>query len=630
MKTSRILLIACFAIQTLVAFGQDVFDEGFTIGRPETYNEESVHEDGLYRAPRRIGSQTTAPLRSMGVQHVPVVLVAFPDQAFTVKPDSASVKEYYRLFCNGTKNGQLYTGHGSHGSIYDYFVEQSDSMFQPEFTVIGPVTLDSCFAYYGENSYDDKGNLKVKDIHFSQFRSDALTKAVQIHTDWDVFDNDKNGDIDMVFFVFAGVGENIAGVDSNRIWPKETTSSTKIGNYTFACSAVTSETRPSKWNENRTEILETKGDGVGVFIHELSHALGLPDFYDTNYKAFGMDLWSIMDTGEYGNNGYNPSNYTAYEREFMGWEPLPELTEPCILTIPCFSDGGTGYRIRNEANPDKEYYIIENRQARGWDDFVGLKGHGLQVTHVDYDESKWKKNNLNTDPLHQRMTIIAANNCYDGTNNPQGSSKVWLATLKGNLYPGDTQNYELTDESTPAAEVFTGMLMHKPLRNITENEDGTVTVCFRTFGRLDAPEAYEAENIEMNEFDASWSEVDHATRYAYEIYRDTIVIQCDTIAETQLHVEGLQPSSALKYRVRALADTPEDSLDSEWSDFSYLSTLADFIRDVSDSDKRVDVYTAGGILVSHCHADELSRLSLHRGIYIVRYANGSARKAYIR
>ena len=40
-----------------------------------------------------------------------------------------------------------------------------------------------------------------------------------------------------------------------------------------------------------------------------------------------MDYWSIMDYGQYYFNGYAPPGYTAYERSFMGWLRVTELSE---------------------------------------------------------------------------------------------------------------------------------------------------------------------------------------------------------------------------------------------------------------------------------------------------------------
>ena len=576
---------------------------------------------------RRIGSQATAPLKSHGTQRVPVVLVQFQDVKFMEPADTtcSSVNEFYQKFCNGTMDGKRYRGHGSSGSIRDYFVEQSDSAFFPEFEVIGPVTLDSVVSYYGKNS-------PGRDTNYGKFTKETLKKAVAEFGDWSTFDNDKNGTIDLVFFIYAGMGEhNTRGMRPELLWPKESQSGTTIDGTTFGASGITSEARPL-FNSDYTQIVGMKTDGIGVFVHELSHALGLPDFYDTKGKAFGMDMWSVMDYGEYANNGDTPGNYTAYERDFMGWRRLVTLEEPCVLNIPCFYDGGKGYKIVNEANPN-EYYVIENRQPKGWDTYVGQRGHGLQVTHVDYDAGRWNSNNLNTDAAHQRMTIIAANNDYFGAG--MGDQTKWLNALKGNLFPGDKNVYELTDESSPAARVFsnsvvyTGATMHKPLRNITENEDGTITVCYCTNGQLPTMEAPEVENVMMDRFDAHWPLVENATKYGYELRQGDGLLKTDTIAETSISIENLLPSIELQLRVKALADRPEDYIDGEWSEWTTFSTLSDGIRSVGSS-SIADVYTMSGLYIGRRHINELSNVMPSRGIYILRLSDGTSRKILLK
>ncbi len=600
---------------------QSEADDWRANGRLELFNETTIDEGGVHRARLYVGSQTTAPLKAYGEQRVPVVLVAFADKQFTVADGTETgVNEFYNKFCNGTMDGNLYTDHGSHGSVRDYFVEQSDSVFFPEFTIIGPVTLDNGYATYGKNSGS------TKDTGYSTFRNEAVAKAQEAYSgEWSDFDNDDDGSVDMVFFVYAGLGENNGG-DEDCIWPKESPSSTTINGIKYACSGATCELHSSTRDE-AGNVLTTKADGMGVFVHELSHALGLPDFYDTNNVAFGMDLWSVMDYGEYGNDGYNPGNYTAYERDFMGWRPVIDIEEPAVLTIPCFADGGTGYRITNDANSD-EYYVIENRQAKGWDDMVCTMGHGLQVTHVDYSSSRWNANTVNTDPNHQRMTIIAANNQYDGSNTAE-SFAVWREVLGGNLFPGTSLNYSLTDESNPAATVYTGELMHKPIIDITENEDSTITLCFRTNGQLATPEPNVAAETDDG-FKVSWPTVENATSYVCELYNGELLVRTDTVADTSLEYLNLATSNALAYRVRAFADTPYDYIPSEWSELSHFANTADAIEGVSDSELLVRVYNASGVMVSYCHADELNRLSLRRGVYIIRYSNGATKKVMIR
>lgn len=286
---------------------------------------------------KRVGSVQTAPIKTVGLKYVPVVLVSFADKYFSVVSSHQNLLRYYELFCNGLRNDERYTGHGSRGSIKDYFLEQSMGQFEPEFILIGPVRIDSAYAFYGADSYDGNGKILHLDVKFSLFRNEAISKALSLYSDWSIFDNDADGSVDMVFFPYAGMGQNNGGSEAT-IWPKEFTAAVTIAGTRFATSAAYCECRPLR-RDGQGKVVETKVDGIGVFVHELSHALGLPDFYDTKNVVFGMDMWSVMDYGEYCNNGYNPANGTAYERNFMGWEPLPEIVGPSTLHLGCFAYG---------------------------------------------------------------------------------------------------------------------------------------------------------------------------------------------------------------------------------------------------------------------------------------------------
>ncbi len=431
-------------------------------------------------APQRIGSQATAPLPATGSPKVPVVLVNFQDSVFHVADTDEGIREYYDRYCNGTRDGQLYKGHGSYGAIRDYFAQQSDSIFMPEFVIIGPVTLDHPEEYYGANG-------SGKDSRYSEFRNHAIAKATQLYDgDWMDFDNRGLEQVDMVFFIFAGCGEANGG-PSTTIWPKESTGSITLNGIKFATSACCNENR-GRTDENGN-VIQTKPDGIGIMCHELSHALGLPDFYDTrsNATAFGMDLWSLMDYGCHADNGATPCAYTAYERDFMGWRSMQELTEWGSVTLASLEADGVGMKIVNDENAN-EYYVLENRQPIGWDSSVGSFGHGLQVTHVDYDATRWRSNNVNTDPTHQRMTIIAANNLYYGTSNPETTSaEMLINTWKGNMYPfvgynadgNHVRNDSLTANSTPAATVYTAAgYLGKNLYDIHEHGANLVSFYF--------------------------------------------------------------------------------------------------------------------------------------------------------
>lgn len=400
------ILFALLTLCSIVLSAQTVNEDNEWLmnRRPEHIYQYS--ENGVRRLPSRVGSRQTAALTCMGQPKVPVVLVEFADRPFyAAGKTKEEIRHSYDLFFNGEVNEEVEKGTGSRGSVRQYFKDQSLGQFQPVFEILGPVCLDSSYVEYGRN------NGSSKDVGIQKFYREALQKILKEEkTDWAMFDNNQNGNVDMVFFIHSGWGENtVSTADPNAIWAKESTSSLTVTvidsvntdnadtdnlepksdtiSVTFGCYAVCSEARVKSNSQLKTDLDDEKYkngynvdnlmmDGIGVCIHELSHALGLPDFYDTRNVAFGMDLWSVMDYGEYGMNGYWPGGYNAYERDFMGWQPLEVLSDTTVLNIPCFADGGHGYKIVNEANED-EYYIIENRQAKGWDEKVCGKGHGL-------------------------------------------------------------------------------------------------------------------------------------------------------------------------------------------------------------------------------------------------------------
>lgn len=566
---------------------------------------------------RRVGSASSALVRPHGRKVLPVILASFADLGFTVADDSASVNAWYDGFCNGER----FTGHGGTGSVRDYYADMSGGDFMPEFRVIGPLQLDSVCSYYGKDSG------YAKDVNYGAFLRECFVKASLSVEDWSVFDNDGNGTVDMAMIIFAGLGQNYTnslGI-TDVIWPKEQPTYISVDGVNVAGCSSCSELRPRSVVNGK--LVSTRPDGNGVCLHEMSHALGLPDFYDINNRAFGMDYWSLMDYGSYVNNGLSPVAYTAYERDFMGWQPLKTPDGPCTLRIPCFADGGCGYRIVNDENPD-EYYVIENRQARGWDNMLcGRFGGGLMVTHVDYSQGAWTGNRVNADSRHQRMTIIPANNSLIGSNNAI-SMEHWINSLTGNLYPGDTDNRELTDESVPASEVFVGGYMGKPIYDIDVDTAGVVTLKYCPYGRLDVARNLFGSDIYDTDAMLRWDEVPHAEMYNLRVYdgENALVTSADSITVNYFRLEDLSPQTSYRFRVQAISDAWRNG---GWAESDIFRTTADGLPDIGESTRLVRVYNSGGVFVTECYADETSRLALGKGVYIVRYKDGKIKKIHI-
>lgn len=466
---------------------------------------KSLVRKEVNRIPMTVGKRETAPLTSMGTPAVPVVLVQFADKKFSANQDAehkdtVDLFTFYDRYLNGLRDGGHYYGGGSVGAVAEYFRDQSYGQFVPEFHVIGPITLDKDYAWYGNN---DKG----RDWNISAFYKEAIQKAQEWMKNegksWNTFDNNNDGKVDMAYFIYAGRGENDSQQrDENAIWPAERGNGGTIGGIAYGAYACCNE------------IFNGKADGIGVMCHELSHALGLPDFYDTNYEAYGLDYLDIMDSGNYCQNGYRPCYYSAYERDFMGWRELITLEADKgqdVTLYPMSSDQGYGYKIVNKENPN-EYYVLENRQNQGWDKYFGYgtdtygRVHGMMVIHIDYKESRWTANSVNTDEEHQLCTIIPADDMalssmFAGTKEIIDGVDYkytfinYHKSMSGDMYPGVP--YEINDEAPQYNITFEGCdnlmgkramvytktgstpgEMKQPITDIVEHSDGTITFKF--------------------------------------------------------------------------------------------------------------------------------------------------------
>ena len=560
-----------------------------------------------------VGAKENAPMPCVGSPKIPVILVNFSDVKMTVADTDEAIQEYYDKYCNGTRDGNLYTGAGCRGAVRDYFVQQSDSAFLPEFHVMGPVTLAQPVAYYGEN------NGSVTDIRFRDFCREALEQAIALDGNFaETYDNNGDGVVDLAFFIYAGISENDNGAPEYVIWPKELLSPVTIGEVTVAVLACGAEL-----------TLTSAGSipvGIGTVCHELSHSLGLPDTYDTQYyTALGMSYWSLMDSGSYVDNGKVPCGYTAYERDFLQWRPLQTLERSTTVRLRPLEAGGVGYKIVNEANPD-EYYVVENRQAVGWDSSLGSIGHGMLVTHVDYDRNVWTSNRLNVDADHQRMTFFPANNLYVGQYNASSSAELANA-LSGQLYPGVSGNESLTDTSVPSSVVFTGGFMGKPIKQIRELENGDVVFKFMPKGRLEAPEGVEADDVAADGFMLAWEGCLNAECYAVEIYGmdpagaylEHPVAVMDSVRSTSCRVDlgNVVPAEtydAYVCRVLAMHDEYEDS---PYSDTCRVEMTSTGISSVlqENAEDRAEIYSLNGVLQA---VSQEGAKTLPKGVYIMR------------
>ena len=429
---------------------------------------------GTQNAPARTATRA-ASSQYTGQKKGLVILIAFPDRRFT----HGSPALYERIL-----NEENFTDPvGFVGSVSDYFRDQSNDAFNLTFDVAGPYTMPEGYAYYG-------GDVPSRDANMAEMWRYAL-RAADEDVNYKDYDWNGDGQVEQVFFIYAGLGQANGG-EVETIWPHKSAVANEdrteylvfdgVRVFDYACSC---ECQPAAYElEGDTYVVsETKIDGIGTICHEFSHCLGLADLYDIDYSGgYGMDAWDLMSSGSYNGNSFRPACYTGAERMWIGWKQPIELTEATEINgMKSLENGGESYIIRNDANPD-EYYILDNRQPDGrWD--AGLPGAGLLITHVDYDQGVWDSNGPNDDPKHQRCTPIPADGNFD----------TYTENIAGDAYPYGSNN-SLTNESTPAATVYTKntdgtKYMNKPITDITQNPDGTISF---NFGVQAGPLFYES------------------------------------------------------------------------------------------------------------------------------------------
>ena len=401
----------------------------------------------------------------MGSPKALVILVEFTDTTFTLPDPKASFNDYL----NNETGNIVDRGHGENRNakgVKGYFKDMSFGQFTPQFDVVGPVKLSHPLRYYGA------GN-----DNMSRLIPDACS-AVNDSVDFSQYDSNGDGYVDLVYVIYAGHSESEAGNSTDDIWPKSgysdfgTFDGKKVYRY-----GVNNELNGRETSKNKLI------NGIGLFCHEFSHTMGLPDIYATsgapgyNKDNFGMEFWDLMDGGEYVHSGRFPTAYTSWELEVMGWMNVDTLTDTAHVVLRTIDSKGDSARSCKIVNPSvkNEAIYLQNIQNKGWNYY--LPGHGLLVYRVSYasDDVNFADNPNNGSrprivciPADGKLGAIAD---YADDSTPDN----YYADMAGDTYPG-TSNVS----SIASFTMYSGDALDRPILNI--KEDGTL-VSFDYLGK---------------------------------------------------------------------------------------------------------------------------------------------------
>ena len=386
-----------------------------------------------------------------------VILAEFQDTTFTIQ-DTKKVFTNYLMnedHFSDTRYGQNQNYKGVRG----YFKDCSYGQFTPVFDVVGPIKLPKKHAIYGAGN--DRMDLLLADA----------CAAVDDLVDFAKYDANNDGIVDLVYIIYAGHSANYHDNKVSNIWPK---SGTVTISDTFDGKSIRRYGVSNELNgSDKTSKNNKKINGIGLFCHEFSHTLGLPDIYAYRTPAEdqddqGMEYWDIMDGGTGVRGGRVPASYLAWEREVMGWMKIDELkNDSTINNLKSIDNGGKAYKIVNPNNSN-EYIVLQSMQKgawnQGWGD--GTYGKGLLAYRVSYPFNKVnvfdypnnEKGKPRVIPIPADGKILAGKNAT--------SYLEYVNQHNGDLYPYNRIDY------ISGFKMFDGSILAKSIINIKENDGG--------------------------------------------------------------------------------------------------------------------------------------------------------------
>lgn len=403
---------------------------------------------------------------------VAVLLVQFPDCKFKAEdPETA-----FNYFLNSERGDEApaaltnYYKGSNLGSVKQYFKDMSCGAFTPKFEIKGVVTVSKSYAYYGEEPTSGSGH----DIHCTEMVEEACKLAKsELGVNFSDYDQNNDGKADLVYIIYAGLGQNNGGA-ANTLWAKTVVpANVNIGDGEYIYSyGINSELNPASNNGDKNASYIS---GIGVFCHEFSHCMGLPDLYPYNTAAYLNDqepeYWDLMDAGEYMNNGRYPTPYSPWELDIMGWGSEIETLDNTArqITMQPYYKERKSYKI--EA-PDGQYLLLQNIQKKEW--WVGYPSHGLLIHRIDYNRNSVGLDyKMNQTPGSPEVTILPADgiiiNGYLSGKGQKYTQEQYEQSHFGDPFPGSENITQLLE-----AKLNNNVILSNLLYNIKE-ENGIIT-----------------------------------------------------------------------------------------------------------------------------------------------------------
>lgn len=468
-----------------------------------------------------------------------VILMSFADREFQTPREE--VEALY--------NQVGYSSNGNAGSVHDYFVASTVNNLNVTASVFGPYTATHNLEYYGKDTvYEWQGyQYPAKDINVRALILEAIYDANNDNVDFTPFTNgNADNEVECVYVIYAGYAQS-SGNASYTIWPHRSRLNERImidnvSFFNYGCSSELGGYNNEGWGGTGEPLM------IGTICHEFSHVLGQPDYYDVSYQngqhqneSFHPGVWDVMAGGNYNGNGGYPPLWSATERELRGYTEIEEITDAGSYTLPPLDTDNKVFKIINSEN---EYFVLENRQQRGFD--TELPGHGMLIYHVDKSVWNLQGNCVNCEPGHEGYRVVTASQNINATN----------------PFPGTNNKTSFTDNTTPNSKAYDGTNTNKPIYNIVENTStGNITFVFvneNTYPYIANTQVdFKTDTLNLTAQITQNNNSITQTGVCFSMDNDTPTVNDETVISSvasnsiDVDVSGLNPNTT--YYVRAFA-----------------------------------------------------------------------------
>jgi M6 family metalloprotease-like protein len=351
------------------------------------------------------------------------MLVKFPDVDSSISQDEVT------SFCN--MHG--YKGFGNHGSVYDYFYENSLKKVKYTNIVTPYYTTKKKRAYYTDPSYEQP-------IRTYELIQEALSYFVKQGFDFSGLSVDNENYVYALNVLYAGDAVNNW---AEGLWPHSYHLNNPIivsGGKKFTDYQIT-----NMGNEL----------SLGTFCHENGHMLcDFPDLYDYGYESSGIGAYCLMCGGA-GPDEKNPTNICGYLKYAAGWDS--STTELKSMKNIKIIAGKNQFFTYHKSNT--EYFLIENRQKTGRDKM--LPDSGIAIWHVD--EKGSNDNEQMSRTKHYECSLEQADGKYDLEHRQNQGDKMDLFCL-------NNKTIEFSSSTTPSSNWWDGTSSKLQVINISKSK----------------------------------------------------------------------------------------------------------------------------------------------------------------